>query len=222
MDKEKLGAKLRDVLGRKTNKFRKKGLIPAVVYGKGMEGKNLWIEGLEMQRFLKKSGESTIIDLNIEGADRLNVIINEIQRDPVRDNLTHIDFFRVKMDEKIETDVALEFIGESPAVKELGGMLIKSLDELPIKCFPGDLPGEINVDISVLKTFEDRISVADLKLSDKIEVMIDPETLVATVEEPRSQEELDKLEEKVEADVTKVEGVVKEEAPAEEGKKEEK
>lgn len=222
MDKEKLSAKLRDVLGRKTNKFRKKGLIPAVVYGKGMEGKNLWIEGLEMQRFLKKSGESTIIDLNIEGSDNLNVIINEIQRDPVRDALTHIDFFRVKMDEKIETEVALEFVGEAPAVKELGGMLIKSLDELPIKCFPGDLPGEINVDISVLKTFEDRISVSDLKLSDKIEVLIDPETVIATVEEPRSQEEIDKLEEKVEADVTKVEGVVKEETPAEEGKKEEK
>ena len=222
MDKEKLSAKLREILGRKTRKFRKDGLIPAVVYGKGIEAKNLWVRNLEMEKFLKNSGESTIIELTLEGGEKFNVVINEIQRDPVRDTLSHVDFFRVRMDEKIEKDVPLEFVGESPAVKEQGGMLVKSLDELPVKCFPGDLPGEINIDISVLKTFEDRISVADLRLSDKIEVLIDPETVIATVEEPRSQEELDKLEEKVEADVTKVEGVVKEEKLAEGEKKEEK
>lgn len=222
MDKEKLSAKLREILGRKTRKFRKDGLIPAVVYGKGIEAKNLWVRNLEMEKFLKNSGESTIIELTLDGGEKFNVVINEIQRDPVRDTLSHVDFFRVRMDEKIEKDVPLEFVGESPAVKEQGGMLVKSLDELPVKCFPGDLPGEINIDISVLKTFEDRISVADLRLSDKIEVLIDPETVIATVEEPRSQEELDKLEEKVEADVTKVEGVVKEEKLAEGEKKEEK
>ena len=219
MDKEKLSAKLREVLGRKTRKFRKDGLIPAVVYGKGIESKSLWVEKLEMEKFLRRSGESTIIDLRIEGGENLNVIINEIQRDPVRDTMTHIDFFRVRMDEKIETDVPLEFVGESAAVKEQGGMLVKSLDELPIKCFPADLPSEISVDISTLKTFEDRISVADLELSDKIEIMIDPETVVAIVEEPRSQEEIEALDEKVEEDVSKVEGIVKEEAPSE-GEKE--
>jgi len=211
MDKVKIKAKKRDVLGKKTNKFRKEGTVPAVVYGKKIKSQSLWVNELDIEKLLKKVGENTILDLEVEGEkENLNVIINELQRSPVRDNLLHVDFFRVKMDEKIETEVELIFVGESPAVKENGGILVKSLNELPIKCLPGDLPGELEVDISSLRTFEDRISVSDLKLSDKIEIMIDLETMVAAVDEPRSQEELESLEEKVEEDVTKVEGVEKE------------
>ncbi len=216
MDKVLLKAKIRDIFGRKTKKERKAGMTPAVVYGKGFPSQSLWVDTMELGKLLKKAGESTIIELDLSGKEKHDVVINEIQKDPVRGDFLHIDFFKVRMDEKIEKEIRLEFVGESPAVKEMGGILVKSLDELPIKCFPADLPSEIEVDISVLKTFEDRISVSDLPLSDKIEVMIDLETAVATVDEPRSQEELEQLEEKVEEDVTKVEGVVKEE-PAVEG-----
>jgi large subunit ribosomal protein L25 len=226
MEKILLKAKKRDVFGRKTKKERKAGMTPAVIYGKGLDSQSLWVDTMDLGKLLKKAGESTIIELDLPGNEKHNVVINEIQKDPVKGDFLHIDFFQVRMDEKIEKEIRLEFVGESPAVKEQGGILVKSLDELPIKCFPADLPSEIKVDISVLKTFDDRISVSNLKLSDKIEVLIDPETVVATVDEPRSQEELEKLEEKVEEDVTKVEGVIKEEpvVEGEEGKeaKEEK
>lgn len=227
MDKILLKAKKREVFGRKTNKVRKAGMTPAVIYGKGFPSQSLWVDTMDLGKLLKKAGESTIIELDLSEKEKHNVVINEIQKDPVRGDYLHIDFFKVRMDEKIEKEIRFEFVGESPAVKELGGILVKSLDELPIKCFPADLPSEIKVDISVLKTFEDRISVSDLALSDKIEIMIDPETVVATVDEPRSQEELESLEEKVEEDVTKVEGIVKEEPIVEgeenkEVKKEEK
>jgi len=213
MDKIALEAKTRDVLGRKTNKGRKEGLIPAVVYGKGIPGKNIWVKLLDFKRLIKKSGESTVIDLKIDEKDNRNVLIYDTQKDPVRDNYVHIDFFQVRMDEEIETEVELEYVGEAPAVKELGGVLVKNIDAIEVKCLPADLPSSIEVDISSLKTFEDRITLGDLKISKKVELSIDLETVVALVAPPRSEDEMSELEAKVEADVTKVEGVVKETAP---------
>lgn len=223
MEKVELKAEIRDVFGKKVNKNRKKGLIPAVVYGKKVKSESLWINELDLERLLKKSGESTMIGLETGGKNGRNVIIYEIQRHPVTDKIIHVDFFQVRMDEEIETEVELQFIGESPAVRDLGGVLVKNMDEIEVKCLPGDLPSHIDVDVSVLKTFDDRILVKDLNVSEKVEIKPDSETIVALVSQPRSEEELGKLDEKVEADVTKVEGVVKEEAPAEgeEPKKEE-
>lgn len=208
-----LEATAREILGRKTNKGRREGLIPAVVYGRGIASKNIWVKLIDFKRLIKKSGESTVIDLQIDKKDDRNVLIYETQKDPVRDNYVHIDFFQVRMDEEIETEVELEYIGEAPAVKALGGVLVKSLDMIEVKCLPADLPSSLEVDISVLKTFEDRICVKDLKLSDKVRAEIDPETVVALVAPPRSDNELSQLESKVDVDVTKVDGVVKAVAP---------
>ncbi|OGI35361.1 MAG: hypothetical protein A2271_04950 [Candidatus Moranbacteria bacterium RIFOXYA12_FULL_35_19] len=211
MDKVKLSAKIREVFGKKTKKGKKEGLVPAVVYGKKIESKSLWIKALDFSRLLKKAGESTIIELDIDEKDKRNVIIYEIQKDPVTGKFIHADFFQVRMDEEIEKAVELNYIGEAPAVKELYGVLVKSLDEITVKCLPADLPSEITVDISSLKTFEDHICIKDLEISPKIKIELDPETVVALVSPPRSDEELEQLSEKVEEDVTKVEGIIKEE-----------
>ncbi|MFA4817639.1 MAG: 50S ribosomal protein L25 [Parcubacteria group bacterium] len=216
MEKIKLDAKLREERGKRVNKGRKSGLIPAVTYGKGADPQSLWVDALEFGRLIKKSGESIIINLSIGGKNGYNVLIHELQQNPVNGSISHIDFYQVKMDEKIETEVELVFIGESPAVKEMGGVLVKSLDNIEISCLPADLPSSIEVDIATIKTFDDHIYVKDLKISKGVEVKDDPETVVALVTPPRSEEELSELEEKVVEDVTKVEGVVKEE-PAIEG-----
>jgi len=214
MDKVALKAKIREVFGRRTKKGKRAGLIPAVIYGRGIESLSLWINDLDFRRLIKKSGESTMIGLDIDGKGEKNVIIYETQKDPMTEKYTHIDFFQVRMDEEIETEVELVFLGETdaPAIKELGGVLIKNMDEVTVKCLPADLPGEIKVDVSSLKTFEDYIYVKDLNISDKVKIELDPETVVALVSPPRSEEELSSLEEKVEEDVSKVEGVVKEAA----------
>jgi len=214
MEKVLLDSKMRVERGSKVNKGRRDGLVPAVVYGRGIESTSLWINSIELKRLLKKSGESTIIDLKIDGKDDRNVLIQEIQRNCVTGAYAHVDFFQVRMDEEIETEVELVFIGEAPAVKALGGVLVKNIDKVEVKCLPADLPSHIDVDISVIKTFEDHIAIKDLKISDKIKIELEPETVVALVSAPRSEEDLAELEEKVEADVTKVEGVTKEEAPA--------
>jgi len=229
MNKILLKAKTRQEIGRKLNAGRRSGLVPCVIYGKSVKSQNLWVSALEFRKLLKKSGESVIIDLSIDGSDdplrqssseaSRNVIIHEIQKDPVRDIFMHVDFYQVNMKEKIETEVELMFVGESAAVKEAGGVLVKSVDNVKIKCLPGDLPSHINVDISKIKTFDDHIFAKDLEISDKVEIEIDPETVIALVAPPRSEEELSELEQKVEEDVTKVEGVIKEtpegEAPSE-------
>jgi len=222
MDKIKLAAKLRTEMGRKTNKGRKAGEVPAVVYGKGIESKPLWVNALEFRRLVKKSGESVVIDLVIDGKDERNVIIHEVQRAPVKNTYLHLDFYQVNMKEKIETEVEFMFIGESEAVKAMGGVLVKNMDHVKVKCLPADLPSHIDVDISKITNFEDHICIKDLNISEKVEIEAEPETVVALVAPPRTEEELTSLEEKVEADVTKVEGVVKEEPVVEEGKKEEK
>jgi large subunit ribosomal protein L25 len=215
MDKIKLEVKNRLEKGKKTNKGRRTGLIPAIVYGRGVKSLNLWVSALDFRKLLKKSGESTIINLEIEGKNGRNVIIQDIQRDPVTYKIIHLDFFQVRMDEEIETEVELVFVGESPAVKEFGGILIKSIDKLEIKCLPADLPSHIDVDVSALRTFEDHITVGDLKVGKGVEIELEPETVVAIVSSPRTEDELKELEEKVEEDVTKVEGMQKEETPVE-------
>ncbi len=216
MDKVKLEAKNRQEKGKKTNKSRREGLIPAIVYGRGVESLNIWITALDFRKLLKKSGESTIINLEIDGKNGRNVIIQEIQRDPVSYKIIHLDFYQVRMDEEIETEVELVFVGESPAVKEFGGILIKNIDKLEVKCLPADLPSHIDVDVSSLKTFDDHITVGDLKIGKGVKLELEPETVIAIVTPPRSEEELKELEEKVEEDLTKVEGIKKEEAPVEE------
>ena len=211
MEKIKLEAKKRTERGRKTKKGKLEGKIPAVVYGKGVESESLWVKSIDFKRLLKKSGESTLISLDIEGKDDRNVIIYETQKNPVSGTYTHIDFFQVKMDEKIKTEVELVFVGESPAVKESGGVLVKNLDKIEVECLPADLPSSIEVDISPIATFDDYVYVKDLKIGKGVEVKLDSGTVVALVSPPRTDEELAGLEEKVEADVTKVEGVIKEE-----------
>jgi large subunit ribosomal protein L25 len=105
-------------------------------------------------------------------------------------------------------------------VKAHGGVLIKNMDEIPVKCLPADLPEKYEIDLSKLATFDDVIAVKDLKVSDKVEIMLEAETVIALVAAPRTEAEMESLEQKVEEDVSKVAGVVKEEAaPAVEEKK---
>ena len=204
-----LKAKVREVVGKKMKSLRSQEGIPAVIYGHGIEPKNLWVNELDFSRVYKKAGESALIELEVSGK-KVNALIHDMQNDSTSGRPTHVDFFQVNMHEEVETEIPLEFVGESAAVKALGGVLVKNMDELPVRCLPSDLPEKFEVDITKLATFEDVISVSDIKVSDKVELMLDGDAVIAMVSEPRSEEELADLDKKVEADVTKVAGVVKE------------
>lgn len=212
-----LKAVKRTEVGKKANKLRAQDLIPAVMYGNKIAAENLTVKYIDFKRVYSKAGESALVELETEGKKH-NVLIHDIQLAPMSGKFTHVDFFQVNMKEEVETEIPLEFVGEAPAVKALGGVLVKTMDEISVKCLPADLPEKYTIDISTLATFDDVIAVKDLKISDKVEIMIDAETVIAMVSAPRSEESLSELDTKVEADVTKVEGVVKE-APAVEEKK---
>ncbi len=214
MVKINLKSGARTVTGKKVKKLRREGKIPAVLYGGGVKTQPLWVNYPDFQKTFKEAGRSAILELDIDGKKKANVLIQDVQFDPLTGKFSHADFFQVRMDQKIETEVPLEFIGESEAVTGLGGVLVKSLDAIPVSCLPADLPAKIEVDISALKSFNDVIKVADLKISEKVKIQIESDTVIANVSAPRSEEELAQLEEKVEEDVTKVEGVA-EKVPAE-------
>lgn len=205
---------------------RDKETIPAVLYGKGIENLLVQVKNKDFQDVYSQVGESAIFRLSLEGKDERNVIIKEVQRDILDGGPIHADFYQVRMDEETEAMVEIEFVGEAPAVKELGGVLVKNIDEVEVRCLPGNLPPKIVVDVSRLKNFDDHIYVKDLKVLEKVELLVDSETVVAMVSPPRSEEELAELETEVKEDVTQVEGVVKGEEPASDeslaGKPEEK
>ena len=191
---------------------RKEGLIPAVMYGHGNEPQTFWVNAITFGKLYKDAGQSSIINLTPEKGTMANVIVHDIQKDPLTSRITHIDFFQVRMDEEMETHIPLEFVNESPAVKEQGGILIRTLEEVLVTCLPKDLPHAIEIDLSQIKTFEDHIQVKDLKLPKGVKILTEEETTVALVEAPRTEAEMAALDEKVEMDVTKVEGVTKEES----------
>lgn len=222
----KLTVTPRTETGKAVSKLREKGFIPAVLYGREVEPMALSINYLDFSRAYKAAGESTLIEIIPEGKKPVNVLVHDVAVHPLTGRFLHIDFYQVNMKEEIETDVPLEFIGESVAVKALSGVLVRSLEEVKVKCLPNDLPRALEVDLSKLTTFDDTIKIADIKLPEGVQMLDDLETIVATVAAPRSEAEMEALNEKVEMDVTKVEGVVKETpeaaAPTAVGKKEEK
>ena len=213
-----LKAAIRTEIGKKADKLRSQDLIPAVMYGNKIAAQNISVNYNEFKKIYSKAGESALVTLEVEGK-KLNVLIHDIQLAPMSGKVTHIDFFQVNMKEEVETEIPLEFVGEAGAVKALGGVLVKNLDAIAVKCLPADLPEKYEIDLSILATFDDVIAVKDLKISDKVEIMIDADTVIAMVSAPRSEESLAELNNKVEEDVTKVAGVVKEAPAAEEKKK---
>ena len=209
-----LQAQLRDVTGKKVAAFRAQDLIPAVVYGNKVAPKNLWVKLLDFERAFVKAGESAIIELEVE-RKKSAVLVHDLQHEAMSGKPSHVDFFQVNMKEEVETEIPLEFVGEAAAVKALGGTLVKNMDEVPVKCLPADLPEKFEIDLEKLATFEDVIEVKDLKVAKGVEILLDKETVIAMVSEPRSEEELAGLDQKVEEDVTKVAGVAKEAAETE-------
>lgn len=165
------------------------GNIPAVVYGKGIEAQNIQMKKGAFDKIYQEAGESNLISLQVEGKEPIQVLIKEVQTDPVKGFYLHADFYQVDMKAKITTEIPLEFIGESKAVKDLNGILIKNLDALEVECLPGDLVDHIEVDLSSLNTFDDAIKVNDLHIPETIEILTNVDSIVATVVEPRKEEE---------------------------------
>ncbi len=196
--REKTGKKMRAEAGKN---------IPAVMYGKDIESSNLWVDMTTFEKVFASAGTNTVVSLVVDDAKPVNVLIYNFQTDPITDDFTHADFYVVNMKEEVEAEIPLVFVGTAPAVKELGGTLVKSIDTLVMRALPADLPHEIEIDISKLKTFDDSITIADIPVNKNAKIILEDEATIASIAAPRTEEEMAELDSEVDADVSKVEGV---------------
>ena len=180
-------------------------MIPAVLYGPKNPSISLSIGAKEFEKVYGKAGESSLITLSVEGQGA-PVLIRDVQREPIRGKTIHIDFYQPPLDREIEITVPLVFEGEAYAVKELEGTLIRNLQEVEVRALPQDLPHEIQVDISKLMTFEDKIFVKDLVRGANVKILREPDEIVAQVVPVTDIEK--ELEKPIEEKVEEVEKVV--------------
>lgn len=216
METLSLAAKTRSITGKRVKDIRAQGSVPAVLYGHGVESRTIAVPTSEFRKVYAKAGSSSLVDIAIDGDTSVKAIIHEVQPDPLTMLPIHVDFHQVRMDEKMTARIPLVFIGESDAVKTLGGSLMKTMESVEVECLPADLPHEITVDISAIKTFEDDITVADLVLPKGVEVANETHLTIAAVTPPLTAEQLAKMEESQVGDVAAVKAASDEKKAAEE------
>lgn len=197
------------------SKKREDGLVPGILYGPGIENISLEVNLKEFNVVFKEAGESSLITLESSSdSKKYLVLINEIQKDPITGEVIHIDFYQPNLTKKVEVSVPLVFIGTPPAVKELGGTLVKNFSEIEIRALPQKLIHSIDVMVDVLKNFEDVIMVKDLKISEDIEIIKDPEEIIALVTPVEDVEE--EISRPIEENIESVEKIEKKEKEKEE------
>ena len=183
-----LKVQTRNIFGKKVKKLRQQDLIPAELYGHGVKNLHFTLSAKEFQKVFKEASESTILNLLTEDRKTLPVMIHEVKIDPLSEKILNVDFYQIKMSEKIRVRIPIEFIGEAPAVKTLGGILVKTLQEIEVEALPSDLPHRIEVDLSRLDEVGKSISVKDLKISEKVKFFVSPDTVIVTVIETKAEE----------------------------------
>lgn len=195
-DKVVLNLMPRAAIGKANRKLRADGQTPAVVYGQGGEAEAVSVESRSLTKAYQQAGGNKIIGIKVDDARQKNALFHDVQTD-ARGNIAHVDFYLVKMNEKLKADVPIHITGESTAVYQQEGSLVQPLQTIEVEALPADLPESFNVDISVLDDFEKSITVSDLKTPEGVEILTAPEELIAKVEPPRSDEELEALDEEI-------------------------
>ncbi len=176
----------RTLLGRASAGLRKKGLIPAELYGHGIANLHLALNTRDFEKVYREAGENTVINIMVDGKPH-PALIYYVERDYLKDELLAVDLYQVNMKEELQTEIPLDFKGESPAIKE-SGVLIKAMDVVEVRALPQNLPESIAVDLTKLEKIGDSIYVRDLIQSDKFEYLVEPDTVVASITEQVEEE----------------------------------
>lgn len=210
-EKYTLTAKKREKSKHSARDSRKAGNVPGVIYGHGVDPVSISVHYSDLLRTFRKAGQSAVIDLDVDGKS-VKVLIHRYTLDPVRNTFTHADFLAVNMKEKTMVRVPLHFVGESDAVKNLGGVFLSNHNELEIRCLPSEIPHEIEVEISSLENLHDHITIENLDLPEALEIMhLDLKTVLCSITGRAAEEEEETTE------VGGVEGTEGEAATSEEG-----
>jgi large subunit ribosomal protein L25 len=215
MKRLELEVSKRDITGKKVRFLRRQGIFPAKIYGHVIDSTAINVDAKSLKHLLARVGSTDLISIKIDDTKNpLRVLIRDIQRDPLNDDLLHVDFYHVRMDEKIKADVPLAFIGEAPVLKKIkNSSVLHLIDSLHIEALPDDLPHSLEVDVSSLEELDSAIHVKDIHLGDGITLLSDPEQMAVKVIEARKEEI--PVEVAVEEEVEVVEGAEEAEEAAE-------
>lgn len=181
-----LVASPRTVLGKKVKRLRREGILPANVYGNGIESLAIQLDGRTFLKSVRAAGIRSMFELRVEGEpDPRHVILRGLTRKGGTGDPTHVDFYQVDLRRPIQTTASITLVGEPPAVRDLAGTLLQSLETVAIRCLPLSIPETLTVDVSVLKNFDVSVTVGDLDVAEGVEVLTDPSITIATVAPPR-------------------------------------
>ncbi len=195
----KLEAQKRSDFGKSAGKaLRRNGAMPAILYGRHEDVIPLQLDTRTFQRFLQSNGENVLIDLEITDHGHETIMIREIQRDPVKQNLLHTDFIRISLDEPVTSAVPIVLVGSAIGLQS-GGIVEFAHRQLHVRCLPTLLPDTIEVDVSGLD-IDDFIRIEDMSLDETVEVLDDLQTIVVLLNRPRVEAEAEP-EEEIEGDV---------------------
>lgn len=181
-----IAAAPREITGKKVSRLRRQGILPANVFGRGLESRSIQVDSREFMRTVRASGVRSMFELKIEdeSAPRY-VILRGLTREGGMGDPVHADFYQVDLTRPITTTVNLHVAGEAPAVRDLAGTLIQSLENVAVRCLPLDIPDFIEIDATQFKSFDVTITVGDLVVPSGVEILTDPSINVATVNPPR-------------------------------------
>ncbi|OGO48547.1 MAG: hypothetical protein A2Z30_02370 [Chloroflexi bacterium RBG_16_64_43] len=180
-------AEPRTTIGKGMYALRQSGKVPAVIYGPAVAPTPIQIDARETARVLSRVAGSQLIDVILEGKAH-SVLLREVQRDSIRRDILHVDFYEVPTDRAIRVRIPIEFVGVSPAVRDLSGVMVHLLDELEVECLPKDLMSHIEVDVGVIAKIGDSIAVRDIQLPETIRVLMSLDESVATVQQQAAEE----------------------------------
>jgi large subunit ribosomal protein L25 len=187
---QKLSVRPRQVLGKKVNTLRRKGLLPGVVSGGHVDSTPVETDQHAFELSYRRWGNTTLLSLTGLDGGEVPALIYDVSRDPVSGKMLHVDFARVSLTEKTHADVPLHFVNESPAVRTLGAVLLHARSEVSVEAFPQDIPHSIEVDLSGLLEIDDAIFVRDLKVdATLIQIENDPDELVVKAVPVKVEEE---------------------------------
>lgn len=184
-----LAAAPRETTGKAVSRLRREGKLPGVVYGHGVESKNVTLDTHEFELLRRHAGPNALIDLSVGGKKPNPVLVHGVQVHPVNRKPLHVDLFLVRMTEELTVDVPLVTTGTSVAVEELGGTLNHQIEHVRVRALPDHLPQSIEYSIESLVDFEATIHVRDLNVPSDVTLLNNPDDVVARVQPPRVEVE---------------------------------
>jgi len=187
MEEVILKANRRNVIGKQVSAIRRAGQLPAVIYGYNIDPISIEFDLHDASKSLTGLAPSALVTVDVEGTPH-TALVREKQRNKITGILLHVDFLAISMKEKLRSQVYIEIVGLSPAIKDFNGVLVTGNDEVEVECLPQDLPERIVVDISILQKIGDGVYIRDLRISEGVKILDDPDTMVALITAQAAEE----------------------------------